>query len=105
MTLFVVPKSIPATEARPRKPILAMTPHTKMATPIKDGRSAVIPPDAASLPCFWSALDFFFALGNIRRSGDAVETCLSRFVLLLRPVVVVGEAIVCSSLEDCSFVV
>jgi len=100
MTLFVVPKSIPATVALPRKPILAITPHTRMTRPIKDGSSASIPPEGASEPCFFSDLDFRNGLLVVLDSGDGTEDAsLSRFlrrvfVVLLTMVVVFSSFVV-----------
>ena len=48
MTLLVVPRSIPATDARPRKPFLAMIPRIKMESPMREGIMAEIPPDLDS---------------------------------------------------------
>jgi hypothetical protein len=76
MTLFVVPRSIPATEARPRKPIFAMTPQTRIARPINEGNSDCIPPEAESEPCFCSDLDFFFDFG----ACGWIPVSLSRFL-------------------------
>lgn len=99
MTLLVVPKSIPATAARPRNPILAMIPQTKMARPMNEGSNASIPPEGASEPCFCSDLDFRLLLAVRTGFGlDVVlvvtdeEESLSRFLrrcLALAPSIVV----------------
>jgi hypothetical protein len=84
MTLLVVPRSIPATEARPRNPIFAMTPQTRIARPINEGRKASIPPEGESEPCFCSDFDFFV---GFRTCGALpVTVSLSRFLRRALPV-------------------
>ena len=89
MTLLVVPKSIPATDARPRKPILAMRPNPRIANPINEGNKASTPPEGPSAPCFFNELDFFFAFLVVmvvvttvsRRASNTYSPSLSRFLL------------------------
>ena len=79
ITLFVVPKSIPATVDRPRNPILAMIPTTSTTTPIAEGINASIPPDFESFWCLAVMLDFFFLLTIRLEDGpvsDMDDACL-----------------------------
>ena len=64
ITELVVPKSIPATDARPLNPRIPITATTNTTTPINDGTNDSNPPEGLSFPCFLSAFDddclFFF---------------------------------------------
>lgn len=74
ITLFVVPKSIPATVARPLKPILAIIITPSKTTPINDGIKASIPPDLESFWCL-AVMDVFFFFLMIRLLLDGEEGC------------------------------
>ena len=62
ITLFVVPRSIPAVVARPRKPLWAIMTQIRTPTPINDGSKADRPPLGALPWCFSSEADFFLGL-------------------------------------------
>jgi hypothetical protein len=71
-TELVVPRSIPATVARPRKPIRAMT--TKVSTTAHEtvGRRASMPPDLPSSVCLLVILDFLFLPMIVLCVDDAI---------------------------------
>ena len=72
-TLFVVPRSIPATVARPRNPIFAITTNMSTTTPIAEGINASKPPDLESSECLLAILDFcFFFTIRLSEVGDGM---------------------------------
>ncbi len=85
MTLLVVPKSIPATVARPRNPILAMIMTASTMIPIRDGSMASIPPDLESSACLLAILDrfFFFIMRLLEEDEDCVEYDVAVLLLLM----------------------
>ena len=74
---------MPATVARPRKPILAITTNINIITPNNEGIKASIPPDLESFSCFAARLDFFFFVTIRLWDGDGVDVIGTKEELIM----------------------